>query len=125
MPVSFTCLDESGCAEKSFAKDEGEQDDDEKEKLVADKQPTDPAEIIGTQSSTVVIFSVWKTMVGTAVMSLPWAYQESGFVLGLIITFVAFLISFYTCKIIVDASKHDLDYSLTLKKYYGKQALRD
>lgn len=110
---------------KSFAKDEGEQDDDEKEKLVADKQPTDPAEIIGTQSSTVVIFSVWKTMVGTAVMSLPWAYQESGFVLGLIITFVAFLISFYTCKIIVDASKHDLDYSLTLKKYYGKQALRD
>ena len=120
IPVSNTCLYKDGFAEKSFAKDENEPE--EKEKLVEDKQPTDPAEIIGTQSSTVVIFSVWKTMVGTAVMSLPWAFQESGFVLGLIITFVAFLISFYTCKIIVDASKHDLDYSLTLKKYYGKLA---
>lgn len=28
--------------------------------------------------------------------------------------------SFYTCKLIVDASMHDKDYSLTLKKYYGK-----
>lgn len=59
-------------------------------------------------------------MIGTAVVSLPWAYQQSGFVLGLIITLTSFLVSFYTCKLIVDASMNDKDYSLTLKKYYGK-----
>lgn len=78
------------------------------------------AEKKGTQSSMIVIFSVWKTMIGTAVVSLPWAFQQSGLMLGLLITFFSFMVSFYTCKLIVDASIHDKDYSLTLKKYYGK-----
>ena len=107
-------------AESSFAKAQASDEPNLNEKLTSTQESVDPAETIGDQSSLVVIFSVWKTMVGTAVMSLPWAFQESGFMLGLIITFTSFLISFYTCKIIVDASKHDLDYSLTLKKYYGK-----
>ena len=68
----------------------------------------------------IVIFSVLKTMIGTAVVSLPWAFQQSGLMLGLLITFFSFMVSFYTCKLIVDASIHDKDYSLTLKKYYGK-----
>ncbi len=59
-------------------------------------------------------------MIGTAVVSLPWAFQQSGLGLGIIITFVSFLVSWYTCKLIVDASINDKDYSLTLKKYYGK-----
>jgi len=78
------------------------------------------AEKKGTQSSMIVIFSVWKTMIGTAVVSLPWAFQQSGLMLGLLITFFSFMVSFYTCKLIVDASIHDKDYSLTLKKYYGQ-----
>ena len=68
----------------------------------------------------VVIFSVWKTMVGTAVLSLPWAFELSGIGLGIIISFISFLISFYTCKLIVDQAGNDADYSITLKKYYGK-----
>ena len=71
----------------------------------------------------VVIFSIWKTMIGTAVVSLPWAFEESGIALGLIISFVSFLISFYTCKLIVDTAGDDVDYSTTLKKYYGKWKL--
>lgn len=59
-------------------------------------------------------------MIGTAVVSLPWAFQQSGLGLGLIITLSSFLIAFYTCKLIVDSSLNDKDYSLTLKKYYGK-----
>jgi len=27
------------------------------------------------QSSMIIIFSCWKTMIGTAVASLPWAFQ--------------------------------------------------
>jgi amino acid permease len=74
----------------------------------------------GKSSSLVVIFSVWKTMVGTAVLSLPWAFELAGIALGLIISLVSFLISFYTCKLIVDQAGDDADYSITLKKYYGK-----
>ena len=74
----------------------------------------------GKSSSLVVIFSVWKTMVGTAVLSLPWAFELAGIGLGLIISLVSFLISFYTCKLIVDQAGNDADYSITLKKYYGK-----
>ena len=69
----------------------------------------------------VIIFSCWKTMIGTAVVSLPWAFQESGMLLGLIITFTSFIVSFYTCKLIIDMAGKDPDYSDTLKKYYGKR----
>jgi len=59
-------------------------------------------------------------MIGTAVLSLPWAYQQSGILLGSIIAFVSYLISFYTCKLIVETIGDDADYSDTLKKYFGK-----
>ena len=40
--------------------------------------------------------------------------------LGLILSFTSFLISFYTCKLIIDMAGNDADYSDTLKKFYGK-----
>ena len=70
-------------------------------------------------SSIIVIFSTWKTMVGTCVATLPWAFQQSGLLLGLILCFTSFLISFYTCKLIIDMAGNDPDYSVTLKKFYG------
>lgn len=72
------------------------------------------------QSSIIIIFSCWKTMLGTAVVTLPWAYQESGLALGMIITVVSFVVSFYTCKLIVVSTGDDPEYQDTLKKYYGK-----
>ena len=39
--------------------------------------------------------------------------------LGLILSFVSFLISFYTCKLIIDMAGTDTDYSNTLRKFYG------
>ena len=71
-------------------------------------------------SSWIIIFSVWKTMVGTAVAILPWAFQQSGIILGLILCFTSFIISWYTCKLIIDMTGTDPDYSVTLKKFYGK-----
>jgi hypothetical protein len=38
------------------------------------EEKVDPAKKKGTQSSTIIVFSVWKTMIGTAVVSLPWAF---------------------------------------------------
>jgi len=71
-------------------------------------------------SSIVIIFSCWKTMMGSAVVSMPWAIQQSGMILGMIICFTSFLISFYTCKLIVDRTGNDPDFSDTARKYYGK-----
>ena len=59
-------------------------------------------------------------MIGTAVATLPWTFQQSGLLLGLILCFTSFLISFYTCKLIIDMAGNDSDYSDTLKKFYGK-----
>mmetsp|Transcript_3373 Transcript_3373/g.4300 ORF Transcript_3373/g.4300 Transcript_3373/m.4300 type:complete len:105 (-) Transcript_3373:141-455(-) len=58
-------------------------------------------------------------MLGSAILSLPWAFQESGLVLGQLISFTSFVISFYTCKLIVDTAGDDADYSDTLRKYFG------
>ena len=62
-------------------------------------------------------------MLGTAVTTLPWAFQQSGLVLGLIISFVSFLISYYTCMLIIRMAGTDPDYSDTLQKFYGKIGL--
>ena len=71
----------------------------------------------------VVIFSAWKTMVGTAVTSLPWAFQQSGMMLGLLGTLVGFFISYYTCMLIIRMAGDDPDYCETLRKFYGKSLL--
>ena len=68
----------------------------------------------------VIIFSCWNTMVGSALVFLPWAFQSSGILFGVLITFVSFLISYYTCSLIIITAKNDSDYVFTLKKYYGK-----
>jgi hypothetical protein len=33
--------------------------------------------------SLTVIFSVWNTMVGTGMLTIPWAYSNSGLFLGI------------------------------------------
>ena len=71
-------------------------------------------------SSIVIIFSCWNTMVGSAIVSLPWAFQTAGLVMGTIISFCSFVISFYTCNLIIITAKKDKDYIFTLKKYFGK-----
>ena len=58
-------------------------------------------------------------MIGTAVVSLPWAFQQSGMLLGCLITFASFVVGLYTCILIVNATGTDADYSVTAKKYYG------
>ena len=74
--------------------------------------------------SLTIIFSVWNTMVGTGMLTIPWAYSNSGFLLGIskilryligvVITFVCFLISFYTCYLVLKTAGSDTDYTDTL-----------
>ena len=81
---------------------------------------TDGVEEEAKTGSCVIIFAFWNTMVGSAMVSLPWSFQRSGILLSLIVSFTSFVISFYTCSLTFKTIKKDSDYIFTLKKYYGK-----
>ena len=74
------------------------------------------------QNSFVIIFSIWNTMIGTVVVCLPWAFQSAGIILSICICFSQLMVSFYTTKLIVDATGNDADFSVTLRKYFGTAA---
>ena len=63
---------------------------------------------------------MWKTQIGSAVVTLPWAFQQSGVLLGCTISFTSFIASYYTCQLIVNCAKKDSDFSDTIRRYYGK-----
>ena len=70
-------------------------------------------------NSYVMVFSIWNTMIGTIVLSLPWAFQQAGLLLSICLCFSSYIVSFYTCKLIVDVTKNDHDFCITLKRYFG------
>ena len=61
-------------------------------------------------------------MVGSGIVSLPWTFQESGFVLGLIICLVGLFVSYRTCILMIRVAGNDKEYFETLYKYWGKWA---
>lgn len=73
----------------------------------------------GKHGSFTTIFSSWNAMAGTGIVTMPWAFQQSGIVLGLILTFIAFLISFYTCYLVIKTAGNDIDYTDTLRRHFG------
>lgn len=62
--------------------------------------PTD-----GKQSSIVTIFAIWNMMMGTSLLSLPWAYHHAGLIGGLVIIFLMTGVCFYTASLVVSVPK--------------------
>ena len=60
-------------------------------------------------------------MVGSSALALPWAYSTSGFLFGLVLSFIGFLISYYTCSLIIKTAGKDDQYYDTLYKYWGRK----
>lgn len=60
-------------------------------------------------------------MVGTGLVTIPWAYSESGIILGSLLTIGAFCVSFTTQYFVMKAAGEDSDYTETLKKTFGKR----
>lgn len=75
----------------------------------------------GKHGSMTTIFSVWNAMAGTGIVCMPWAFQESGIIMGIILTFIAFLISFTTCWMVIKTAGSDIDYTDTLKRFFGQK----
>ena len=61
-------------------------------------------------------------MIGSGIVSLPWTFQNSGFVLGLIICIVGVCISYRTCILMIRTAGNDEEFFDTLYKYWGRWA---
>lgn len=58
-------------------------------------------------------------MVGSGLIFIPWAFNEAGILLGIILTLLAFSISFTTQYFVMKSAGNDSDYTETLKKTFG------
>ena len=67
-----------------------------------------------------MVFSLWKAMIGSAIVTLPWAFQQSGVCIGSLITFTSFVVSYYTCTLVVKTSKKEENFAEACKKQFGK-----
>ena len=74
----------------------------------------------GKHGSFMTIFCTWNCMAGTALTVIPYAFRSSGVVLGSLLTFVAFVFSFYTCWLVMNTAGSDVDYTDTLRKQFGR-----
>ena len=75
----------------------------------------------GKHGSFTNIFSCWNGMVGTGLVTIPWAYSKAGMLLGIILTVIAFVISFTTQYFIMKTAGEDKEYTNTLRKTFGKK----
>ncbi|XP_022319194.2 neutral amino acid transporter 9-like [Crassostrea virginica] len=57
----------------------------------------------GKQSSLITIFSLWNTMMGTSILSMPWAIRQAGFLTGISLLVFMALLMFYTSYRILKA----------------------
>ena len=73
----------------------------------------------GKHGPMTTIFSTWNSIVGMGLVVIPWAYTESGLLLGLALTGLCFTISFSTQYMVMKTAKKDLDYTDTMRKTFG------
>lgn len=78
------------------------------------------------QGSIVTIFSIWNTMMGTALLTMPWALNQAGLVLGLIFMISMGLLAFYTAYRVVEGTEkcsslgQNIEFSDVCRYYFGK-----
>lgn len=81
----------------------------------------------GEQSSLITIFSLWNTMMGTSLLSMPWAISQAGFANGIVLMVVMAGLALYTAYRVMKsvdtfASKGGvaLDFSDVCRQYLGR-----
>jgi len=85
-----------------------------------------PKEKEEKQNSLVTIFSIWNTMMGTSLLSIPWAIDQAGFALGLILMVLMAGLCLYSCYLILKSAEDStkcgeiLEFSDVCKKHLGK-----
>ncbi|WKY02422.1 hypothetical protein Q1695_016017 [Nippostrongylus brasiliensis] len=72
------------------------------------------------QSSVVTIFSLWNTMMGVSLLSMPWGLHQAGFVLGIAILLGMGFLCFYTAYLVVISADKHLDFSDICRHHFGR-----
>ena len=69
--------------------------------------------------SWVTVLSVWNTMIGSGIVSIPYYSRHAGIIPTIVLNIIFALICFYTCQVIVKTGGKDNDYSDTVHRYFG------
>ncbi|KAI3384509.1 hypothetical protein SNEBB_011410 [Seison nebaliae] len=84
-------------------------------------------ENMNKQKSFVTIFAIWNTMMGTSLLNMPWAIDQAGLVLGVIIILTMCAICFYTCTLILESRNavhipgtSIIEFTDICKYYFGR-----
>ena len=65
-----------------------------------------------------IIFNTWNAMIGVGTVTVPWAYQQSGIINGVIVTAVACILMFITNMVYLRTAGKDDNYSVTMQRYF-------
>ena len=66
------------------------------------------------------VLSIGNSMIGSSIVTLPYNVYKTGIIPAITLNIIYGLISFYTCKIYVDLSSINSDFSFTIEKYFNK-----
>ena len=61
----------------------------------------------GKISSLMIIFNTWNGVIGVGTVTLPWAFQQSGILVGILITALSALFAFVTNYMLLRAAGSD------------------
>uniref|UniRef100_A0A7I4YDI7 Aa_trans domain-containing protein n=1 Tax=Haemonchus contortus TaxID=6289 RepID=A0A7I4YDI7_HAECO len=81
----------------------------------------------GKQSSFLFSFSIWNTMMGVSLLSMPWGLYQAGFAFGLFILLLMCLLCLYTSYLVVKSPESleksdavDVEFAKICQIYFGK-----
>lgn len=69
-------------------------------------------------SSIMIVFNTWNAMIGVGTVTLPWAFQQSGIILGIFLCAVACMFSFLTNYLLLRSAGKDTNFSDTMHRYF-------
>lgn len=65
-----------------------------------------------------IIFNTWNAMIGCGTVTIPWAFQQSGILLGIFITAIACLFAFTTNYLLLRVAGSDTNFSDTMHRHF-------
>jgi amino acid permease len=71
------------------------------------------------KSSIISIFTIWNMMAGPSVLTLPFAYYNSGLAVGFLVTYLTYAATLRTCIYVKRTTEPGKDYFATVEKYLG------
>jgi len=76
------------------------------------------------KSSLLTVFTIWNVMVGASILTMPYAFYNSGLIVGFFITFLSFFAQLRTCIYVTRSTDPTGDYYDTLRKYWGLKGVQ-